>query len=403
MATTRKPTVLTDLPLELLTMISCHLSPIDVACLALGNHHLLYCFGVTAFKGFSNGRSRTPTPTDDARIELLSRLSRDLPQYYLCFICLRLHLWKNVERPTIWSPRLRHRLCDLEILLDCELTSELPLSCYPSFSHYDFHFVHLQLAMRRFYHGPEFGIPVESLLYTEVGAAQVCSKDCLLPKSPTRQMPDKDPQKGIMLTLFSAEARICSTPPGLCIRTQDIGVVTRQHASWIWPDRTLIYICKHTNTFNTSLRNILASQIKRFCSTTSTSVPAEQGSCNRCNTCWQMEIRDLDDTRASITLTRWIDLGPGLSTDDVDWKYRMYCVLSSPPKRKLKDSRLRFERDSIQAGLPGALSEEEMYWRNVDLLTGKKYRKLMTYVGHGIYILHGKPEAKTSSSECIIL
>lgn len=257
--------------------------------------------------------------------------------------------------------------------------------------------------MRRFYHGPEFGIPVESLLYTEIGAAQLRSKDSLLPQSPASTVSNKDPQKDIMMTLFSAEARICSTPPGLCMWTQDIGVVTRQSASWMWSGRALMYICNHINTCDTSLREILASQIKRYCSTTSTSVPADQGSCDQCNTCWQLEIRDLDETRASITLTRWMDLGPGLRIDDVDWKYRLFCVLSSPPERKLVDSRLRFERDSIQAGLPDALSEEGMYWRNVALLRGKTYQKLMTYVGHGIYTLHGEPKAKARSSECIIL
>jgi hypothetical protein len=78
MATTRKPSSLTDLPLELLWMISEHLSSVDLACLALGNRYLLHSFGGTAFKNFSN--CRTGNPTDDARIKLLSRLSYDLPQ-----------------------------------------------------------------------------------------------------------------------------------------------------------------------------------------------------------------------------------------------------------------------------------------------------------------------------------
>lgn len=206
-----------------------------------------------------------------------------------------------------------------------------------------------------------------------------------------------------MMTVFSAEARICSTPPGLCMRTQDIGVVTRQNASWMWSDRALMNICKHISTFDTSLCEILTSQIKRYCPITSTSVPAEQGRCDKCNTSWQLKIRDFDERRASIILTRWMDLGPGLSIEDVDWKYRQLCSLSSPPERTLVDSRLRFERDPIRARLPGALSEEGMYRRNVAFLRDKAYRKMMTYVGDGIFTLHGEPKTKTGSSQCIIL
>ncbi|CAG8340841.1 unnamed protein product [Penicillium salamii] len=384
-------------------MISCYLSPVDIACHALGNHHLRCCFVVDAFEVFSKGRSPTPAPTDHARTELLSRLSRDIPQYYLCFICLRLHLWKNVGPPNSDTPIHDAHLSDLLAFANLRLTFEIQLFSYPSLSCYIFQFVHLQLAMRRFYHGPEFGIPVESLLYAEVGAAQIGPKDSVLPQSPASKAPNKDSRKDTMMTMFSAEARICSTPPGLCMRMQDIGVVTRQNASWMWSDRALMNICKHISTFDTSLCEILSSQIKRYCSTTSISVPVEQGRCDKCNTSWQLEIRDLDESRASIALTRWMDLGPGLSIEDVDWKYCHLCSLSSPPERTLVDSRLRFERDSIQAGLPGALSEEGMYRRNVAFLRDKAYRKMMTYVGDGIFTLHGEPKAKTGSSQCIIL
>ena len=151
-------------------------------------------------------------------------------------------------------------------------------------------------------------------------------------------------------------------------------------------------------------QDILASQIRRYCSTTSPKVLADQGSCDKCNTSWQLEIRTLDETHASLTLTPWIDLGPGLSIEDPQWKYRLDNVpKSSSAKHEIVDSRLRFERESIQARCPNALSEDEMYYRNVALLEGKAYQTVMTPVYSGIYILHGQAEAKTSPSRCIIL
>lgn len=402
MTTKRNPTALTDLPLELLWTISKYLSPVDLACLALGNRHLLHCYAGAAFKNFSN--SRTGTPTDDARIKLLSQLSCDLPQYYLCFVCLRLHLWKKVALPTCARPMIDHRP-DVLANTDWYLISPLPLAHYPSFAFYKFYFVHLQLAMRRFYYGPEFGIPVESLLYTEITRDRLRSQGPPFLQPPINSSVEEDQEKYAMIALFSSEARICSTPPALCMRTQDVAVVKRQYVPRMWPCRengTMI-ACRHITTLDPGFRDILASQITRYCSTISPKVPADKGRCDTCNTSWQLEIRTLDETYASLTFTIWMDLGPGLSIDDPQWKYRCHGVrISSSAKHEILDSRLRFERDSIQARSPNALSEDEMYHRNISLLEGKKYQKLMTRGSHGAWVLHGQAEAK-KRTHCIVI
>ncbi|CAG8252787.1 unnamed protein product [Penicillium olsonii] len=399
MANARKA-ALTKLPLELLWLISAHLTPADFACLALGNRHLLNSFSTDAFSKFSS--VRTGTPTDYERIELLSRISRDIPQYYPCFICLRLHLWRKIQLPSLYSPSINHNISPRD-LDNCHLIFELPLASYPSYTHYGFYFVHLQLAMRRFYHGPEFGIPVESLLYTEVGA-NILEPNSLLIQRDVNNL-SGNPQRGVMLTLFSAETRICSTPPGLCMRTQDIAVVARKNAAWIWAGRgyAIMRVCKHINTLNSDFYDILNSQIKRYCSTTDSKAHADQGKCDECNTSWQLEIRTLDESRTSLTLTRWMDLGPGLSTEDVEWKYRLDCVVSTPPRQEPVDSRSRFEKESIQSGFPDALSEEAMYRRNVALLRGNTFQRVMTPVRGGFYILRGDSNTKTDSPGCLIL
>ncbi|OQE79861.1 hypothetical protein PENNAL_c0049G06879 [Penicillium nalgiovense] len=398
MVTTRNPTALTDLPLELLWMISEHSLPVDLASLALGNHRLLSSFAGTAFRDFTNGRNGNPT--DDARIKLLSRLSRDLPQYYLCFICLRLHLWKNTRLPSYF-----HIDCSdgLEMNDRCLQTS-LPLCHYPSYTYYQFRFVHLQLAMRRFYYGPGFGIPVESMLYTEVVRHHIKAKAPPWLQSPVNNISEKDPQKDVLMALFSAEARICSTSPGLCLRAQEIAVVARQNVPRMWPchENGLVEICRHIHTREPGFIGIFTSQIERYCSKTSPIEPADQGSCDKCNTSWKLEMRTLDENNASLTLTRWIDLGPGLSPNDAQWRCRFGIeLLLNAPNHEIVDSRQRFERDSIQANSSNALSEDEMYWRNISLLQGETYQKVMTSMRYGFYILHG--EAKTSSSRCIIL
>ncbi|PLN85570.1 hypothetical protein BDW42DRAFT_202409 [Aspergillus taichungensis] len=396
MATVRNPTALTDLPPELLWMISEYLSPVDLACLALRNRHLLHTFAGTAFKNFSNGR--TGNPTDDARIQLLSRLSCDLPQYHLCFICLRLHLWKKAGLPSVYYFKI-HRRADVLDSTNWYLIEHLSLAHHPSYSLYRFHFVHLQLAMRRFYYGPEFGIPVEALLYTEIKASRFKSKGPPLLQPPINKASEGDTQKDNMMVLFSAEARICSAPPALCLRTQDIAVVTRQNLPRLWPCRENgpMKVCRHIPTFDPGFDDILASQIRRYRSATSPRVPADEGSCDKCNTPWQLEIRTLDETHASLILTIWMDLGPGLSVEDPQWKYRLFNVPPSlSAEHEIVDSRLRFERDSVQARSSNALSEDGME----DIST---YQTVMTPVDGRTYIMHGQAEAKTSPSHCIIL
>lgn len=163
-------------------------------------------------------------------------------------------------------------------------------------------------------------------------------------------------------------------------------------------------VCRHIPTFDPGFDDILASQIRRYCSTTSPKVPADQGSCDKCNTSWQLEIRTLDETHASLVLTIWMDLGPGISVEDPQWKYRLFNVPPSlSAKHEIVDSRLRFERDSIQVRSSNALSEDVMYYWNISLLEGKTYQKVMTPVDGRTYILHGQAEAKTIPSRCVIL
>lgn len=407
----RKPTALNDLPLELLLMISAHLSPVDLVCLALGNRYLLNSIAGTAFKNFS--KCRTDTPTDSARIELLSRLSYDLPQYHLCFICLRLHLWKSAGLPGCYSAIDTYPEHVVDIATDYTtwyLKRPLPLAGYPSYAFEPFYFVHLQLAMRRFYYGPEFGIPVESFLYTEIDSCR------LKPKGPPFSQPQvnktrvSDTQNDIMMVILSADARICSMPPGLCMRTQSIAVVARQNVPRMWPGREKgpMQVCMHIKTFDESgIGGILGSQIERYCSSSSPQVPADHGSCDKCSTAWQLQIRTLNDTHASLTLTVWMDLGPGLSPEDPRWKYRLdhsYHVRASfPAEAEILEPRSRFERDSVEAMSPDALSEDEMYCRNISLLKGKTYQAVMSRAWGGRYIMHGEARTRKSNSRCIIL
>jgi hypothetical protein len=126
----------------------------------------------------------------EPRFVLLTRLGRDLSQYYFCYACLQLHLWTHISLPT---PHFKLR------------------NCFDSLDHKDmqFHFVHLHFAVRRFYFGPSFGIPVESLIYAEVIAFPLNS-----PKITGAHMSEKQFKICQRTGLLSVDVRVWSWATG---------------------------------------------------------------------------------------------------------------------------------------------------------------------------------------------
>lgn len=91
-----RPTKLENLPPALLHPISEYLSSTDATCLALCSRH----FMASSFHNMLNRSfppGHTGQPDEELRIEFLTRLACDLPQYHVCFVCLRLRLWKYID------------------------------------------------------------------------------------------------------------------------------------------------------------------------------------------------------------------------------------------------------------------------------------------------------------------
>lgn len=100
---------LDTLPPELVFLISSYLSPVDASCLALCSHHFMaFSPGFDDLLGKSFPGVRKGGPGENLRIDFLTRLARHLPQYYLCYACLRLHLWRHIDLPT---PNFKLRSC----------------------------------------------------------------------------------------------------------------------------------------------------------------------------------------------------------------------------------------------------------------------------------------------------
>ena len=105
-----------------------------------------------------------------------------------------------------------------------------------------------------------------------------------------------------------------------------------------------------------------------------------QGKCNKCNTSWNIELREIEEQDICLIFTQWKDLGPGLDPEDDRWKThqtRYHRTLKA--SEMLDDPRLRFEMLSEGCNSPEALSMEGMFRRNMSLLRRQRYRAVMQY------------------------
>lgn len=366
-------------------MISDHLSVVDIACLALCNHHLMASFieMKSAFARFSN--SRVVDLNDAVRIDFMNRLALDLPPYYPCFGCLRLHPWRNIAlpRPYFNLPGCFRPLYDSESYTD--RTRAMNLENYPSFTTCAFHFVHLQLAMRRFYYGPEFGIPAESFSSTEVAACPLeigtlNPRDLL--SAFDRSISIGELNQNVMRTLASIEARICPDPPGLCVRTQELAVVRRQNVLQAPPRflNSYMHVCEHISSPRPNFWEIFDPLLERYRSQSSApSHVGDRGRCSKCNTSWKLELRDVKPRDVCLVVTKWMDLGPGLNPEDARWKSHIPTMsnVSLAEDELVSDPEARFERDSVQANEANALSDEDMFSRNISFLQRHEYQNSM--------------------------
>lgn len=297
-----KQNTLAGLPVELLLSITDFLPLVDVICISLCNRRLLATF---------HRRNHSMLPSGIDKRPLLTRLERDVPSYFTCYLCHLLHKYDALQDfgpHSFYEEKANHPLSCLSkwrghslLQLELDWCSRYKVS-------YNIYFLHLQLAMRRFYHGPQFGIDTEAIWYTEV-----------------RHYPEESasPEK---TSLFSIDAQICCEPPGLVLRAQEILFVSSQkrylmyclpstrRKKWAEPPSAM-FICLHVR------RKELASLINPIVRAyrAGEKAPMSTYTCGRCDTDFRIEICEYD-TQLALIITRWFNLGDGLSPYDPRWK-----------------------------------------------------------------------------------
>jgi len=339
---------LTGLPAELLLLIADLLLPDDLICFALCNHRLFALL-------YARYQTSLPAVGEDS-VFLLSRLERDLPAYSLCYACHRLHQYDGSKFFFGHTGTVELTPCYNGSKWPLELNMRVQKPLW-SYSWYKFNFAQLQLAMRRYRYGPQFGISTECLSYTEVKPFERLS------------------------SLFSADAQICPEPLGLCLRFQDIMMVSNQRPDLLFSrphgrnrseSPMAWYICKHTS--DEELASFINSAVYACLSAQDALEPNIIRSTSTCVCCGTESLIEVYEDGADLLLafTRWVNLGPGLSPDDRRWKVHSdsweYDTVKLDPSDLQVTARTCFE-------LASSRSLEDLRSSNISCLKNQEYKE----------------------------
>ncbi|KAJ6020948.1 hypothetical protein N7540_006452 [Penicillium herquei] len=378
-----------DLPVDLLFCIRDYLSPVDITCLSLCTRGLM-SFLSPGSPGALKDRIPRAQPGDmtSERFIFLDLLSKDLPQYYLCHSCMQLHLWSNVNMPGMTEYRNQTEngiplSCIMKLRSNSNWTEFYWLSlamqeeCYVSHNHYSFYFVHLYLMMRRFRYGPTYGLSPDAAFFAEVNVQPLQHFPGRFFASLLPTLNDQTFFNSYLTHIFSVEARVNPINPSLCLRFQDTGLVSREFALMLIPKDADDHFspCGHRkNKSPEPFRSLMEAY------SANGDLGISRGKCTDCSMEYEIQVREADTNDVTLTITRWIDLGPGLSPDDPQWRtHHQFYAEPVPPSDLVPDPRRRFERaPSTQGG--SNVSIEERYRRNMSFLEAERYKTMMTQV-----------------------
>lgn len=363
-----RPNTLTGLPAELLLSIADFLLlPTDLTCFALCNRRLFALL-------YARYQTSLPAAGKDS-VYLLSRLERDLPAYSLCYACHRLHQYDGSKFFFGHTGSVELAPCynGSPWPLELKMRLQQPIGFH---SWYKFNFADLQLAMRRFRYGPQFGISTECLSYTEVYQFESSS------------------------SLFSVDAQICPEPLGLCLRFQNIMLANNQRPDLLFSrphvrsraePPMVWYMCKHTSDIE--LARFINSAVQAYQCEQNALDPTTVRSTSSCICCGTESLIEVYEDGADLVLalTRWVNLGPGLSPDDRRWKVHSdswkYNGVRLDPSDLQVTARTCFELASSQP-------LEDLRSCNLSYLKNERYKGSPF---HGVrYLLYSTPRVASA-------
>ncbi|OQE35992.1 hypothetical protein PENCOP_c012G05290 [Penicillium coprophilum] len=356
--------LLSVLPVELLLCIADFLPLEDICCLSLCNHRLLAIF---------TSQTKHQVLERKAWLPFLRRLEYDHPHYLVCSDCWVLHTLDSIPEPLgletyptyAYPPRVdcarasqHHSPYHLSMI-----TQNDHLDC---FSLYKLHFSHLQLAMKRFYYGPQYGISTDALSFIEV--------------THESRWTDEVPTS---TTLSSIEAKICPKTPSLVLRIQNLlsmscegSMVLDEYDGELDQDCFESFrVCKH-HSIQFWMPSVAHDTYR---------VPS-YSNCDVCNTDFEIQLfKNRPDGHVTMVMTRWINLGSGLSLDDPRWRVRTTDMSWSRPEITKLDPKYMHLSPRHAFEVLTDTSLENLTFRSLSYLENMRYESVMVPIPRHAY------------------
>ena len=338
-------TGLRALPSELLLMIARQLPLSDAANFALVDHRLSLLIGPTSWPRLRKNAL--------ARGNFLSTLTRDLPSWFFCHSCSRLHPRDRIRPPGPFNQPSKPLMC-FEDNLEDQLSQFVHFPGTLTF--YTFNFHHLQLVMLRHYHGPSYGISTKQL-----SLMQVSELDELEP--------------GVrMTTLTSVEARVCPQPARLCLRIQTWAVMHTKVLDLALERSKCLCVCRHLVAEEDELSGLIESSLDEYSTRSEKPREASQHMCHHCNFIFQLQVLDIVSNGLAIVITKWLDLGSGLTPMDPKWRILADTFQGGDQEQgqasQAQKCRMDFENED-------GMMQQALTLRNASYLNDQRYKGTM--------------------------
>jgi hypothetical protein len=370
---TPKPSPLSALPVELKLEIAKYLSPTDTVCFALSNIHNWWTLEHQRTKLALKGEAKLP---------LLRRLEDAMENHFTCACCLILHRYDESKSFGLAIPD-NNSAHPLRCIRDglwrtCQLSLDLQICDHQS--QYELQFLKVQLAMRRFYRGPQYGIACKSLSHTQVRGPDSTGNLPILVSIEAQICRIRRPPKasGLPTSREPWRTPLSMADPGpwhLFLRVQDITLVERNDVGFtagrILPRLRHLNVCKHMGCprGNTDYKWALIFEEQKV-NVELRGYDQIHGNCKICHTSYYLEVIQTGNLYA-VVLTRWMSLGPGLSPDDPQWKIHMLQEPECRDDSIIVDPQLSFECNGPQ------LSHQALRETNMSYLREHEYQRVM--------------------------
>lgn len=189
------------------------------------------------------------------------------------------------------------------------------------------------------------------------------------------------------ITLLSVEARVCGDPARLCLRILTWTVLQIKILELAFERSKHVRICPHASAEMASIH-----QMAKTCfggsKNPETSQQSEWRRCSKCSFIFQLEISDLVGDSLSIVVTKWLDLGSGVTPMDPKWMRLASRFHDGEGRDEEKREAEQCRADFENAEQP---MQTTVTLRMASYLNEQRYKTTMSCLSHGVWTLqHGQ-------------